>query len=53
LVRTWDGVSMDELIEIDGVRLTLTCDACPEQYEAFQSGKRVGFLAVEAWTFQG
>jgi hypothetical protein len=37
---------MDEPIEIDGVKLTLTCNACPEQYEALRGGKRVGYLRL-------
>jgi hypothetical protein len=32
--------------EIDGIRLTMTCNACPEQYEAFKEGKQVGYLRL-------
>jgi len=32
--------------EIDGIRLTMTCNACPEQPEASKEGKPVGYLRL-------
>ena len=37
---------MNQSIEIDGLRLALTCNACPEQYEAFRSGKQLAYLRL-------
>ena len=36
----------EDLVTIDGVRLNLTCGACPEQYEAFIGQERVGYLRL-------
>jgi len=33
-------------LEIDGVRLVLTCGACPEQYDAFVGEERVAYLRL-------
>ena len=33
-------------IEFDGVRLEMTCGACPEQYDAYIGGDRVGYLCL-------
>ena len=32
--------------EIDGVKLELTCGACPEQYDAYIGDERVGYLRL-------
>ena len=37
---------MDETIVMDGIKLTLTCDVCPEQYAATKNGKQVGYLRL-------
>jgi len=31
---------------IDGIRLNLTCGACPEQYDAFLGERLVGYLRL-------
>jgi len=32
--------------EIDGVKLELTCGACPEQYDAYIGDEQVGYLRL-------
>lgn len=42
----------DEFV-INGIRLVLTCWACPEQYDAFdERGRRVGYLRLRHGTFR-
>jgi hypothetical protein len=42
---------MNEII-IDGLKLVLTCFACPEQYDAFDGrGKLVGYLRLRHGRF--
>ena len=47
----YDGWDLDtpepEPFEIDGVRLTMTCGACPEQYYVdLLDGTRIGYLRL-------
>lgn len=36
-----------EVVEIlKGIELVKTCDACPEQYDAFYDGKQVGYFRL-------
>lgn len=40
-------------MEILGYRLVRTCEACPEQYDVFDSeGKQVGYLRLRHGTFR-
>lgn len=40
----WD-VDPPREVTIDGIRLVMTCRACPEQYDAFdENGTKVGYL---------
>lgn len=34
------------------IKLVLTCIACPEQYDAFLDGKRVGYLRLRHGRFR-
>lgn len=34
------------MMDIDGVRLDCTCWACPEQYDAWLGGVRIGYLRL-------
>ena len=36
----------------DDIELEQTCGSCPEQYEAFYKGKRVGYLRLRHGTFR-
>lgn len=42
---------MAEPLEVDGIKLTQTCNACPEQYEASRDGKRAGYLRLRRGHF--
>jgi hypothetical protein len=44
----------DKDIIIDGCRLILTCDACPEQYDVFDdsTGEKVGYLRLRGGWFR-
>ena len=33
------------------IKLVLTCGACPEQYDAFNDGKKVGYLRLRHGVF--
>ena len=33
-------------MEINGYNFILTCDACPEQYDVFSNGKKVGYVRL-------
>lgn len=48
------GEKMSEEMIIDGIKLVLTCGACPEQYNAFdvQTGKQVGYLRLRHGGFR-
>lgn len=38
--------------EYRGVKLVMTCDACPEQYDAFNGrGQRIGYLRLRHGSF--
>ena len=39
-------------MKIDDIVLKQTCSTCPEQYEAFFEGKKVGFLRLRHGVFQ-
>lgn len=44
---------MNDEIIIDGLRLELTCGACPEQYDVFDgTGKQVGYLRLRHGYFR-
>jgi len=44
---------MDEEIVIEGLKLVLTCPACPEQYDVFdESGRQVGYLRLRHGFFR-
>jgi hypothetical protein len=34
------------------IRLVMTCSACPEQYDAFDGDKQVGYLRLRHGTFR-
>jgi len=36
---------------IKGIKLVLTCGACPEQYDAFKNGVQVGYLRLRHGSF--
>lgn len=38
--------------EIDGVVFELTCEACPEQYDAFIDGQKIGYLRLRNGYFR-
>lgn len=37
---------MSDVITISGIELSQTCNACPEQYDAYRNGKQVGYLRL-------
>lgn len=39
-------------LDIKGVRLILTCEACPEQYDAFLDGQQIGYLRLRHGYFR-
>jgi hypothetical protein len=43
-----------EEMTIDGIKLVLTCGACPEQYDAFdvETGQQVGYLRLRHGGFR-
>ena len=44
---------LDSDTTIHGLRLLMTCGACPEQYDVFdQSGKQVGYLRLRHGQFR-
>lgn len=38
--------------EIDGLKLVCTCGACPEQYDAFDGERQVGYLRLRHGWFR-
>lgn len=38
-------------MEFNGIKLVQTCVACPEQYDAYKDGKKVGFLYMRNGEF--
>lgn len=42
--------SLDEE-DIKDIELVLTCDACPEQYDAYFNGKNIGYLRLRHGLF--
>lgn len=45
-------MDMSEVDVIDGIKLFLTCSGCPEQYDAFLDGKKVGYLRLRHGEFR-
>jgi len=39
-------------IELNGYRLVCTCQACPEQYDVFKAGSKVGYLRLRHGYFR-
>jgi hypothetical protein len=39
-------------MNIQGYELVLTCTACPEQYDVFKDGKKVGYLRLRHGIFR-
>lgn len=39
-------------MNIDQIELVMTCAACPEQYDAFYEGKKVGYLRLRHGEFR-
>lgn len=36
----------NEILEVDGLKLVMTCMACPEQYDVFDGDEQVGYLRL-------
>ena len=43
--------SEDLPFELDGYRLECTCHACPEQYDVYYAGDKVGYLRLRHGVF--
>lgn len=43
---------LNETIRIKGYDLKLTCGACPEQYDVFLDGSKVGYLRLRHGRFR-
>lgn len=39
-------------IELNGYRLICTCPACPEQYDVFKGGSKIGYLRLRHGWFR-
>ena len=39
-------------LELDGYKLICTCPACPEQYDVFKAGAKVGYLRLRHGWFR-
>ncbi len=42
---------MNKRYNIKDIELKLTCEACPEAYEAFMNGKQIGYLKLRYGNF--
>jgi hypothetical protein len=48
-----DLISPAAAVDIDGLKLVCTCNACPEQYDVFgANGKKVGYLRLRHGFFR-
>lgn len=51
MVLRFEGATILEsnIRYVDGLKFVMTCDICPEQYDAYKDNEKVGYVRLRWW----